>query len=87
MFGGGWGGMRGLSDFLGFGVPQARLPGEVQPCAAFPLGLMYTEPVRRHPGFLNAEVSDAHQIYCNLTIDVHACLRVKFPPLGGQATG
>ena len=49
MCGGSWGGgVKGVGDFLGFGVSQARLHTEVQPCTVFPLGPLYADPVRQH---------------------------------------
>ena len=66
------------------------LPGlteEVHPCIFFPLGLVYTYPVRWHRGSPYAAVSGVHQCDCNPTLDIPARLRVRFPPLGFQANG
>ena len=76
-----------MGDFWGFGVPQSRLPEEVHPCAVFPLGPMYADPVRRNPGSSYAAVCGAHQSDCNPTLDVPARIIVGLLPLGGQATG
>ena len=61
VYGGGTLDVRGVGDLLGFGVPWARLPESVYPSSVFPLGLLYTDPVRQHPGSLYAPVCDMHQ--------------------------
>ena len=82
----GSGGISWVGYLLGFGFPQVRLPEEVHTCAVFPLGPMYADLVRRHPGSPYAAVSGAHQSGYNTTLDVPARLRVRLLPLGGQAT-
>ena len=76
-----------MGDLLGFGFPHALLHEEFQLCVVFLMGLLYADPVLRHPGSLYAAVSGAHQSDCNPTLDIPACLRFRLPPLLGQETG
>ena len=82
---GGW--VEGVGDLIGFGIHRELLPEYVYPIAIFPLWPLYNDSMRRHPGSAYAPVCVAHQSYGYSTLDVPACPRVRFPPLGGQANG
>ena len=67
-------------------LPWARWPEYVKPYTVFSLGLLYIDPVCRHPGSLYAAVSGVHQSDYNPNIDVSTSLRLGLLPLGVQAT-
>ena len=71
---------------MGLGVPQKRLPEQVQPDAVFPLWELNTDPMLRHPESPDAPMCGPHQSDGNPTLDVTARPRVGLRPLCGQAT-